>query len=310
MNPTVEKCVAIMGATATGKSELGIELALRLGGEIVSMDSRQVYRGMDIGTGKVTREQRELVPHHLIDILDPHQLNSAGQHAALARLAIDEIGSRGGVTYLVGGTGLYFDALFRPLIDVSIPSAQRESIHAGFEALDTAQLYQELVEVDPKRAAELSPNDRLRITRALEVFMATGTPQSEHFEKQDEITSGYDFLKIVLTLPREMLREKIATRTRGMFAAGWVDEVKKLLEAGYSVDVPGMNSLGYRDIATAIIAGKNPGETLSVVETLTQQYAKRQETYFRKDKEAIWIDASQEGLTGRVEGMVEAFLRP
>jgi tRNA dimethylallyltransferase len=310
MSPNVEKCVAIMGATATGKSELGIELAQRLGGEIISMDSRQVYRGMDIGTGKVTREQRNLVPHHLLDILDPHQLNSAGQHAALARQAIVDISDRGITAFLAGGTGLYFDALYNPLIDVSIPPAQRESIHAAFNGLETEQLYEELRGVDPKRAAELSPNDRLRITRALEVFMATGTPQSEHFKEQGKRAGEYDFLKIVLTMPREMLRDRIAKRTRAMFAAGWVDEVRGLLEAGYSVEAPGMNSLGYRDIAEAIIEGVDPSDTVDTVQTLTQQYAKRQETFFRKDSEATWIDVTQRGFIERVEGMVRAFLQP
>ena len=254
-----------MGATATGKSELGIELAVKFGGEIVSMDSRQVYRGMDIGTGKVTARQMAIVPHHLIDILDPDRFNSAGAHADRTRRVMADITARGRTPFLVGGTGLYIQAVYSPIIDVSIPDDLLESIRASFEPVETSELYWRLKNVDPTRAAELSENDRVRITRALEVFEATGKRQSVHFELQSTDRRDYDFLKIVLTLPRDQLRERIARRTRIMFETGWVDEVRGLLCAAYGVDVPGMNSLGYQDIARALITGADPDTIVDVV---------------------------------------------
>jgi tRNA dimethylallyltransferase len=299
-----------MGATATGKSELGVALALRFPGEIISMDSRQVYRGMDVGTGKITKEEMGSVPHHLIDVLDPNEFNSAGQHAAQTRLVIQDVVSRGNTPFLVGGTGLYFNAIFHPMIEVALTPDQQKAIRSGLETRDTASLYEELGAVDPARARELSPNDRVRIVRALEVYQATGKPQSEHFSDQRDQDTGYEFLKIVLTLPRQMLRDKIADRTRHMFDGGWAEEVGKLLAAGYSVSDPGMNSLGYQNIAEAVVTGAQPRDTVDAVITRTHQYAKRQETFFRKHPDAAWYGVSRDDYPEAVERAVEVFLHP
>ncbi len=309
-NPAAKKCVCVMGATATGKSELGIELALKFGGEIVSMDSRQVYRGMNIGTGKVTPRQMALVPHHLIDALDPDQPNSAGSHAERAEDVMADITARGKIPFLVGGTGLYFEAVFSPMIDLSIADGRLEAIRESFKPMATNELYRELERVDPARAAELSENDRVRITRALEVFEATGMRQSAHFETQQKERRDYSFFKIVLTLPRKLLRERIARRTRLMFESGWIDEVRGLLAAGYSVDVPGMNSLGYPDIARALTAGEDPDAIIDGVITRTHQYAKRQETFFRRYADSVWYDVTAADYAAAVESAVAAFLRP
>lgn len=310
MNASNAKRVAIAGATATGKSALGIHLAARFDGEIVSMDSRQVYRGLDIGTGKVTREERRMAPHHLVDILDPREATSAGSHADRTRRAILDIESRGKTPFLVGGTGLYFDALFSPLISAEIAPERSRSIRARLEDRGTKELYGELSHTDPARAAQLSPNDRLRIVRALEVFFGTGKRQSDFFAAQTRKPDEGEWLKIVLTMPREMLRQRIANRTREMFASGWVDEVRGLLDGGCPVDAPGMNSIGYAEIARAILAGLNPTETMDAVITSTQQYAKRQETFFRRDKDALWIDVTRDDFVTEVESRVEAFLHP
>jgi tRNA dimethylallyltransferase len=311
MHRSPTKYVAIMGATATGKSALGIRLAERFRGEVVSMDSRQVYRRMDIGTGKVSPKDRARVPHHLLDILDPGEAGSAGRHAELARRSMEEITARGNVPFLVGGTGLYFDAVFRPLIDIHIPRETLESIRAGFQSRDTLELYAELRRVDPDRARYLSPNDRVRITRALEIFLASGSTASEHLARQAERSAAEGkagVLKLVLTMPRQRLRRRIAQRTRAMYEAGWVDEVKRLVADGYGLDSPGMRSLGYAEIARALIEGTDPGATMDEVIVRTQQYAKRQETYFRKDDEAIWLDASSPDYQAKTARMVAALL--
>jgi len=304
------RCIAVMGATATGKSALGVRLAAEFDGEVVSMDSRQVYRGMDIGTGKITREEQGGVPHHLLDILDPAETGSAGRHAELARSAIEEIAEGGRVPILAGGTGLYFDAVFRPFIDLGVTSDRIVEIRAEFEGRSTRDLYGELSGVDPQRAGQLSANDRVRITRALEVFRATSVPMSDHFREQ-AVTPGegaVGFLKLVLTMPRAALRERIDRRTRAMYDAGWIEEVKRLLDRGIGPDSPGMRSLGYEEIAAALASGSDAHATVGDVITRTQQYAKRQETYFRREADAVWLDVSDENYPSRANALVKAFL--
>ena len=309
MNPSGIKCVAIMGATATGKSELGIKLAERFDGEVISMDSRQVYRGLDIGTGKVTPQERARVPHHLIDTLDPADTNSAGLHARAAGEVVRAVDARGRLSFLVGGTGLYFRVLFEGLIAVDADTDQLSAVRAGFEDRNTEELYAELERHDAERARALSSNDRVRIARALEVFMVTGVPYSRHVQNQDE-TSEYDPLKIVLTMPRDQLRERIAGRIRAMFGAGWGSEVDGLLRVGLGADAPGMNSLGYQEIAQALASGQEAGCCAERVVTLTQQYAKRQETFFRGERGALWLDVTEPGLSERAIAAVEAHVRP
>ena len=167
-----------MGATATGKSDLAIRLAERFGGEIISMDSRQVYLGLDIGTAKVPAAERRGIPHHLFDVLRPEEPNSAGSHVARATEFAGRIRRRSRLPIFVGGTGLYFRALFRGLADLDLPRADLEKARLSFKQLDTLALYEELQRNDPDRAAELSPNDRVRISRALEVWELTGRPLS------------------------------------------------------------------------------------------------------------------------------------
>ncbi len=304
------RCIAIMGATATGKSGASLELAERFAGEIVSMDSRQVYRGLDIGTGKVTAAERERVPHHLIDILDPSERGSAGRHVALASGAVRGIRERGHLPMLVGGTGLYFRAYFEGLIDVVIPREARDEIRAGFEGLSTASLHEELRLEDPERAGEIPVGDRIRITRALELMAWTGQTVTELYATQERRSGDCDVLEFVLSMPRHLLRGRVAQRTRELFSRGWPDEVARLLDGGVSPDAPGMNSLGYAEIARCLAAGLNPQGALDSVVTATQQYAKRQETFFRRRQRAEWIDVSEDGWLERVERRVADFTRP
>ncbi|HXV13993.1 MAG TPA: tRNA (adenosine(37)-N6)-dimethylallyltransferase MiaA [Candidatus Krumholzibacteria bacterium] len=306
--PTPIRAIAIMGATATGKSALAMSLALDFGGEIVSMDSRQVYRGFDVGTGKVSRDERAPVPHHLIDVADPDQWWSAGRHAALAERAVREIAGRDRVPLLVGGTGLYFRALFGGLVDVVIPADELARIRAGFAGQETRALYDHLLHEDPARARELSVNDRVRITRALELLLYTGVRPSELYARQREAGDDVAYLKLVLSMPRERLRQRIAERTRALFAAGWPAEVERLLASGVSSEAPAMNGLGYRAIARAVDAGVDPASCLDDVVQETQQYAKRQETFFRSEKDAVWVDVSEAGWEAGVEARVGAFV--
>jgi tRNA dimethylallyltransferase len=302
------RCVAVMGATATGKSALAMELAGEFHGEIVSMDSRQVYRGFDIGTAKPTPAERARVPHHLVDTLDPEAPSSAGRHAEAARVALAEIAARGRVPFLVGGTGLYFRALFHGLGPVAIPRAEQERIRAGFAGRSTGDLYADLRARDPERAAALSENDRVRIARSLEIIAYTGRPASEALRRSGPAPDGALYLKLVLTMPRGELRGRIAARTRTLFCAGWPAEVARLLAAGVPGDAPAMQSLGYAELAGAIGAGTDPAACLDLVVVRTQQYAKRQETFFRGERDAVWLDVAEDGAFRRARGLVAAFL--
>jgi tRNA dimethylallyltransferase len=297
-----------MGATATGKSAVAVHIAEVFDGEIISMDSRQVYRGMNIGTAKVSEEMLSRVPHHLIDILDPKEQSSAGQHVALAEECLADIQARKKLPILVGGTGLYFRALFHGLIEAGTGGAARE-LRAALAAKSTQDLYQDLMQRDPERAMSLSPNDRVRIMRALEIYFLTGRTYSEHLARQQEATE-WQGLKVVLTMNRVALRERIAERTREMFQSGWDEEVRRLLAGGYAIDAPGMNSLGYGLIARAIHEGTDPNSVIGDVITLTQQYAKRQETYFRSMSGAVWIDVLTGDPVFRVTRLCAEHLNP
>ncbi|MBI4721270.1 MAG: tRNA (adenosine(37)-N6)-dimethylallyltransferase MiaA [Chitinivibrionia bacterium] len=288
-------CIAIMGATATGKSAFAIELAGRICGEVVSMDSRQVYRGMDIGTAKVGLAEQQGIRHHLIDIMNPDEANSAGKHARLAREAIGEIEARGRIPILAGGTGLYFRALFKGLADVGVDEGALREIRESFAGKSTDELFADLQRFDPARARKLSRGDRMRITRALEVRILTGRTISEHFSNQT-VGQEIDAIKLVLGMPRVDLRGRIARRTREMFGAGWIEEVRSLLAAGYNSLSPGLNSLGYKQISLALESGRNPCDDMDAIITLTRQYAKRQETFFRREEDALWLDVTGEGF--------------
>ena len=300
---TTRRAVAIMGATATGKSDLAIHLAEQFGGEIISMDSRQVYRGLDIGTGKVTLEDRRRVVHHLIDILDPEEVNSAGLHVGRAVAILERTAGGGKPVFFVGGTGLYFRVLFRGIIAARTSDAERNRLRREFSSRSTQELHRKLAELDPERAKVLSPGDRVRILRAIEIALLTGKTHTEHIARQPK-PPAWGGTKIVLTLPRPVLRERIAERTREMFEKGWTDEVRSLIARGIGLDAPAMGSLGYDVIARAIVAGTDPETTRDEVATRTQQYAKRQETFFRSEPDALWFDMSAQGVRDEIRRIV------
>jgi len=295
-----------MGATATGKSDLAVSLAEEFGGEIISMDSRQLYRGLDIGTGKMSLADRRRVRHHLVDVLEPNETSSAGAHLARADEAWADIAARGKTSFFVGGTGLYFRVLFRGIIEAPVSGAEQKRIREELSSRSTAELHDYLAAIDPERAEALSPSDRVRIVRAIEIHELTGRPHSDLIASESG-RRDWRGLKIVLTLPRELLRRRIAERTRQMFEAGWIDEVRSLLARGVGVDAPAMGSLGYAVIAQAILEGKDAHATLPAVVTLTQQYAKRQETFFRSESDARWIDMSKPSGAADARGLVARF---
>ena len=287
--------LAIVGATATGKSALAMALAERLSGEIVNADALQAYRGFDIGTAKPSRADRERVPHHLLDILDPHETYSAGKFARRAREAIAEIRERGGVPIVVGGSGLYQRALFAgispiPPGDPRVRSELRTRL--AHEGLDS--LHAELARLDPRTAARLSARDSQRVLRALEVALVSGRPLSSWIAEQPFGNQGIAAIRVGLTLPRSILYDQISGRVARMIVAGWKDEVAGLLRRGLSADLPAFQAIGYRQIVRHLEGEASLEQAVAEIVKDTRRFAKRQETWFRKEPDVTWFSALED----------------
>ncbi|HEX4955647.1 MAG TPA: tRNA (adenosine(37)-N6)-dimethylallyltransferase MiaA [Thermoanaerobaculia bacterium] len=287
--------IAIVGPTAVGKSDLGLWLARELGGEIVNADALQVYRGLDIGTAKPTPEERQLVAHHLIDILDPDQRFSAGEFARRAREVIAEVRARGRRPILVGGSGFYYHALFHGLAPIPVPDEEtRARLRARLEREGLPSLLAELGEHDPLTASRLPPGDTQRILRALEVWTATGRPLSAWIADPAPLTEPLSALSIGLTLPRSILYHRIADRTVRMFQQGWVAEVRNLLDAGVSPEAIAFQAIGYREIVRHLATGWSLEEAQEETIRATRRFAKRQSTWFAREEEISWFQAKEQ----------------
>jgi tRNA dimethylallyltransferase len=284
--------LAIVGATATGKSTLGMALAEHLEGEIINADALQVYRGLDIGTAKPGPEEQARVRHHLIDILEPHETYSAGDFARRAREAIDDIQGRGRLPIVVGGSGLYLRALFEG-ISPSPPSDPeiRQRLRERLDQEGLPALAAELRERDPETAARLTPGDTQRILRALEVFLVSGEPLSAYISRQPFGTERIAALRVGLTLPRGILYDQIAGRVAQMVQRGWVEEVASLLSSGLSPDLPAFQAIGYRQLVQYLEGTWSLDRAIAETIRATRRFAKRQETWFRKESDITWFSA-------------------
>lgn len=284
----------IVGPTGTGKSTLALEIAERLGAEIVNADSRLLYRGMDIGTAKPSLEERRRVPHHLIDVRAPDQPLDVAGFRELARLAIAAIAARGRPPIVAGGSGLYLKVLRGGIFSGPPASPKiREELAAIAAERGIGHLHAQLREIDPQAAVRISPNDLYRIVRALEVFRLTGIPISRHQRRHGFDSAEYHILTVGLELPRERLYTSVERRFDAMVAAGMVEEVRALIAAGYRVDAPPLCTIGYRQIA-AHLRGELPLETaISLAKRDTRRLARRQLTWFRSDPGIVWVDAEQ-----------------
>ncbi len=278
--------VAVLGPTAAGKSALALDLAMRLDGEIVACDSLQIYRGMDIGTGKPTRDEQRQVPHHLLDLANPDQPFHAARWAALAGDAIAAIAARGRLAIVAGGTGLYYRALTVGLFEAPPSDEAIRDRHRALAAdLGIEAMHAQLAAIDPATAAAISPRDLVRISRALEVHEQTGVTVSALKERQ-RLPARWRPFVVVLDPPLPALRERIAARVAGMMAAGFLDEVRALHAAGYGAACKPMQALGYRQLG-AHLAGAGPlDEAVTATIAATVAYARRQRTWFRKEAAA------------------------
>jgi tRNA dimethylallyltransferase len=290
----MEPVLAILGPTATGKSALAMAVAEELGGEIVNADALQVYRGFDIGTAKPGKADQERVPHHLIDILEPAEVYSAGEFARRAREAIDEIQARGRMPVVVGGSGLYLRALFQGISPVPTGDPEvRLDLRERLEAEGLPVLRAELERLDPATAARLGAGDTQRVLRALEVARVTGRPLSSWIEEQPFGTQGIAAIRVGLTLPRAILYDRIAGRVARMMEAGWLEEVVELLRQDLSPRLPAFQAIGYRQLVRHLEGGWSLDQAVAEITTETRHFAKRQETWFRKEPDVTWFSAQE-----------------
>ncbi|MBP5167155.1 MAG: tRNA (adenosine(37)-N6)-dimethylallyltransferase MiaA [Oscillospiraceae bacterium] len=282
--------LVITGPTATGKSDLGVIMAERLDGEIVSADSMQIYRGMRIGTAAPTREEMRGVPHHLIGTVDPTEAYSAARYVEEASACVDDILARGKLPIVVGGTGLYIDSLLCSRIFPGGDGALRRRFSAQYDELGGEAMLAMLAEADPESAARLAANDKKRIVRALEVYHSTGKTVTQHNRETAQLPPRYLYCKIALDYAdRNVLYGRIDARVDEMLRQGLVNEVRSLLESGLEENSTAMQAIGYKELIPALRGECSVADAAELIKRESRRYAKRQLSWLRSRRDADWI---------------------
>lgn len=282
--------LVIVGPTGVGKTDLSIQISKRFSSEIVSADSRQIYRFMDIGTSKPSQEILKEYPHHFIDILSPDENYSAGQFGKEAREVVEQIFKRGNTPLIVGGSGLYIKAVLEGFFgDDFKDDLIRKQLQEKLNEIGAENLFNELQKVDPQGAEQIHPNNTKRILRSLEVYYITGKPISE-IQKSQSDPANFNWIKLGFSRQREQLYEKINRRVEKMFKEGLVEEVQGLLKKGYSPELNSLNSVGYNEVIGYLNGKINLEDTIELIKQNTRNYAKRQLTWFRKETDVNWIE--------------------
>jgi tRNA dimethylallyltransferase len=302
--------VAIVGPTASGKSELGLFLAESFNGEIINYDSVQIFRHLNIGTAKASREERERVPHHMIDIREPTEIFTAGDYQREARAVLEQIRERRRLPILVGGTGLYLRALTEGLFNGPSRSVYwRNRLEMLAERKGRIYLHRLLRRLDPATASRIGERDKPKIIRALEVRLETGKSLSQHLdERPREPIRGFKVLLVGLNPPREELYRRIDERVCRMFHAGLVEEVHSLLSTGIPSSAKPFEAIGYRHVISDVDSCIPREETIRIIQRDTRRYAKRQMTWFRKQSDVSWFDGL--GDSEEIKKKVRQFLKP
>jgi tRNA dimethylallyltransferase len=299
--------VLIVGPTAVGKTRVSLALAAELEGEIVSADSRLVYRSMDIGTAKPTLQERKLIPHHLIDLVDPTDTYSLARYRREALAAISQIHQRQHLPLLVGGTGQYVRAVIEGWVPPPRPQdlTYRRRLEQWTEKHGHRALHARLERVDPDRAAAIDARNIRRVIRALEIYQLTGVPPSKLRVKQPP---PYDILQIGLSLDRDQLYQRIDSRIESMLAAGWLDEIRGILAAGVPVSTPALSAIGYRQLVDHLQGNSSLDEAVNEIKRLSRQFVRRQANWFKQDDPDIhWFEA-YEGVAGDIQPVIERWL--
>lgn len=285
--------LVIAGPTASGKTALAIEIAKKIDGEVISADSMQVYKEMNIGTAKPDAAEMDGVPHHLLDIIPPDTDFSLEQFVRLAHSAIRDVHARGKVPILAGGTGLYIDTVIenRPLSENSFDPAVRHALETRWESDGGEAIYAELEKVDPEAAVHLHPNEKRRILRALEIYYTTGETKTSHLQKKSE--KIYDYFVFALELPREILYNRINRRVDLMLSAGLVPEVEKVYASLRGTKRTALQGVGYKEIIWYLEGRATFEEAVALLKRNTRRLAKRQMTWFRANPDIIWLDGQK-----------------
>ena len=294
--------IAVVGPTGSGKTALAVALAQRFGGEIVNTDSLQVYRHLDIGTAKPTPEERAQAVHHLIDVVDLDQPFSAADYVAQATPVLTRLGGAGRLAILCGGTGLYFKALVEGLAEVpAVPASIRQDVADRAQRFGTPTLHAELAKLDPDRAAKLHPNDTARVTRALEVALATGQPLSS-YHAQPATPPPLNLLHVGLRWERAALYAHLNRRVDAMLAQGWIEEVQAVLARGFPPDAKPLRAIGYLEIVEYVQGRRSRDSLAPDIQQRTRHYAKRQLTWFRHQTSVDWFEPGDlDGAARRVQ---------
>jgi tRNA dimethylallyltransferase len=303
MRVTGTKVIAVVGPTAAGKSDLAVDMARRVDGEVVNADSMQLYRGMDIGTAKLTSAERRGVPHHLLDAWDVTETASVAEYQRLARSVIDDVRTRGRVPILAGGSGLYVRAVLDDLKFPGTDSAVRSRLEAELEASGPEAMYERLRERDPAAAEAILPGNGRRIVRALEVIELSGRPFSATMPEHRYL---YDAAQVGIAVPRAELDERIAVRVERMWAAGFVDEVRALEGKGLRDGLTAGRALGYAQVLRYLAGEWTEERAREETVRATRRFARRQESWFRRDPRVHWLPYDASDLLERALGAVRS----
>ena len=297
-----EPLIVLTGPTASGKTALSIELAKAIGGEIISADSMQVYRQMDIGTAKIRPEEMEGIPHYLVDVLEPDDPFNVVVFQQMAKAAMKKIRENGHIPIIVGGTGFYIQAI---LNDIDFKENEDDGYRSHLEAMAASdggpeRLYEMLKEVDPESKEKIHCHNTKRVIRALEYFHQTGQKISEHNEQESRKESPYNFAYFVLNRPREVLYERIDQRVDQMMEEGLVQEVRRLKDRGYDRSLVSMQGLGYKEILAYFDGELSLEEAVYILKRDTRHFAKRQLTWFKRERDVLWLDQSKYDSRGAI----------
>ncbi|ACA45626.1 tRNA (adenosine(37)-N6)-dimethylallyltransferase MiaA [Clostridium botulinum] len=303
----------IAGPTAVGKTDISIKLAEKLNGEIISADSMQIYKYMDIGSAKITKDEMKGIPHHLIDVVEPHEEFNVSSFKDLAEKSIKDIWNRGKLPIIAGGTGLYINSLIYnyDFTDADRDEKYREYLTKLAEDKGNEYVHSLLKDIDEESYEKLYPNDLKRVVRALEVYKITGKSISEYIKENEKklYDIPYNVNYFILNMNREVLYERINKRVDIMMGKGLIEEVKKLESMGYTPDMQSMKGIGYKEVLFYLNGDISLDEAIYLIKKGSRNYAKRQLTWFRKDKRSIWIDkdkySSEEEIVDKIIKMVK-----
>lgn len=301
-----DKLFILMGPTAVGKTSISIDLAKKLNGEIISADSMQIYKYMDIGTAKVKPYEMNGVPHYLIDIIYPDENFTVSDYKRMATKYIKKINQENKLPIVVGGTGLYINSLVYKLNFASVPP--NEEVRRKLDIFDNEHLHAKLLEVDINSGERISINDRKRIIRALEIWEVSGKTPSEFNKNFREETDEYDLVMVCLNMDREKLYQRINDRVDIMIEEGLVEEVKNILNMGYNKDLVSMQGIGYKEIILYLENKINLDEAINIIKQGSRNYAKRQLTWFKRDNRIKWIDINNFESTDDISRNIQDYI--